>query len=125
MNENYQLGLFYLIHLLASSDGDIDESELKAMQFIKKIENIPDEVYKKFTAIIQTKGEREIFETGMNFLDQCSREEKLRAFALIYKLSDVDGRVHVKEVRLLLYATKMTGIDFDAVIAQANQLPVL
>ncbi len=125
MNENYMLGLFYLIHLLASSDGYIDESEQKAIHRIKRIEKIPDEVFQKFEEIIQTRTEREIFEAGMNFLNQCTPEEKLRAFSLVYKISDVDGRVHVKEVRLLLYATKLTGVDFDQVMSMAEQMPDL
>ncbi len=125
MNENYQLGLFYLLHLLASSDGYIDDIELQAMQEVKKLENIPDEVYQKFEQIIASKKEREIFEAGLEFLNRCSPQEKLRAFSLIYKISDVDGLLHAKEVRLLLYATKLTGVDFDQVVASANQLPSL
>jgi hypothetical protein len=38
-------------------------------------------------------------------------------------MSEVDGRVHVKEVRLLLYSTKMTGVEFDDVVKQAGQMP--
>ena len=31
-------------------------------------------------------------------------------------MSEVDGRVHVKEVRLLLYSIKMAGIEFNDVV---------
>jgi len=40
----------------------------------------------------------------------------LKAFVTLYKISEIDGRVHVKEVRLLLYSIKMTGIEFDDVV---------
>jgi len=34
-------------------------------------------------------------------------------------MSEADGRVHVKEVRLLLYSIRMAGIEFDDVVKRA------
>jgi hypothetical protein len=50
----------------------------------------------------------------------CSDEEKLRAFVHLYKLSEADGQVHVKEVRLLLYSIRMAKIEFNEVVANAK-----
>jgi hypothetical protein len=36
-------------------------------------------------------------------------------------MSEADGRVHVKEVRLMLYSIKMVGIEFDDVVKAAKQ----
>ena len=47
-------------------------------------------------------------------------QEKLNAFVHLYKLSEVDGSVHVKEVRLLLYSIKMAGIEFNDVVERAT-----
>ncbi len=121
--KNYQLGLLYLVHLLVSADGVVDENELAALDKIKNSEKIPDDVFNQFKNDITVKKERDIYQAGLEYLSQCSDQEKLQAFAILYKMSEVDGRVHVKEVRLLLYSTRMTGVEFDHVVKQAAQIP--
>ena len=123
MNNNYQLGLLYLVHLLVSADGVVDEKELAALEKIKSREKIPDAVFGQFKIDITVRKEREIYQSGLEYLSQCTNEERLQAFAILYKMSEVDGRVHVKEVRLLLYSTKMTGVEFDDVVTQAGMMP--
>jgi uncharacterized tellurite resistance protein B-like protein len=122
MNKNYQLGLLYLVHLLVSADGVVDEKELAALEKIKSREKISDDVFGQFKTDITIKKERDIYQSGLEYLSQCSNEERLQAFAILYKMSEVDGRVHVKEVRLLLYSTKMTGVEFDDVVKRAGQM---
>src|SRR5690349_3480024 len=122
MNKNYQLGLLYLVHLLVSADGVVDENELAALDKIKSREKIPDDVFAKFKQDIATMKEREIYQLGLDHITPCSNQEKLQAFSILYKMSEVDGRVHVKEVRLLLYSTKMTGVEFDDVVKQAASM---
>lgn len=119
MNENYQLGLLYLIHLLMSADGIVDENEIIALESVKTKEGIPETLFNQFKKNISEKRGREIYQTGIQYMNQCTDEEKLRVFVFLYKMSEVDGRIHVKEVRLLLYCIKVTGIEFDDVIAQA------
>ena len=123
MNKNYQLGLLYLVHLLVSADGVVDEKELAALEKIKTREKISDDVFSQFKTDINVKKERDIYQSGLEYLSQCTNVERLQAFAILYKMSEVDGRVHVKEVRLLLYSTKMTGVEFDDVVKQAGQMP--
>jgi uncharacterized tellurite resistance protein B-like protein len=120
MNTNYQLGLLYLVHLLVSADGIVDENELAALQNIKTREGITDETFKEFQRDVQVKKEKEIYQRGIELLNLCDDHEKLNAFVLLYKISEIDGRVHVKEVRLLLYSIKMTGIEFDDVVNHAK-----
>lgn len=123
MNTDYQLGLLYLVHLLVSADGVVDDNEIAALNKIKSSEKIPDDVFTQFKQDMTTKKERDIYQTGLECINKCSDEEKLRAFVILYKMSEVDGRVHVKEVRLLLYSIKMVGIEFDDVVKQAAQMP--
>lgn len=122
MSNDYQFGLLYLVHLLMSADGVIDVNERTALQRIKKIEGISDEIFSKFEHDIKTRKERDIYQTGIERLNNCSDEEKLKAFVILYKMSEVDGRVHVKEVRLLLYSIKMAGIEFDDVVSAAAKV---
>jgi len=123
MSKNYQLGLLYLVHLLMSADGVVDENELAALDKIKSGEKIPDDVFSQFKNDIVIKKERDIYQVGLEHISQCSDQEKLRAFVILYKMSEVDGRVHAKEVRLLLYSIRMVGIEFDDVIKSATQIP--
>lgn len=125
MNTNYHLGLLYLVHLLVSADGVVDENELAALENIRQRENITDETFKQFQRDVQIKKEKDIYQLGIEYLNRCSDEEKLNAFVILYKISEVDGRVHVKEVRLLLYSIKMTGIEFDDVVNKAKASPSL
>lgn len=125
MNEHYQLGLLCLTHLLIGADGDIDDHEKDALNIIRKNEKISGETFNRFEQLIADKKEREVFQTSIDLLNQCSLEEKLKTFVLLYKLSEVDGRVHVGEVRLLLYSIKLVDIEFDEVVNRAMEAPSL
>src|SRR3954463_13711038 len=98
---NYHLGLLYMVHLLMSSDGNVHENEEKAWNVIKKKEGISEDLFLTFRKTLSEKKEREIYQTGIDHLNLCSNEQKLAAFAHLYHLSEADGNVHVKEVRLL------------------------
>jgi len=125
MNKDYQLGLLYLVHLLVSADGVVDENERTALRNIRKREKISDEIFDAFERDVKVKKEKEIYTLGIEYLNRCNDEEKLSAFVILYQMSEVDGRVHVKEVRLLLYSIKMTGIEFDDVVNMAKSTPSL
>ena len=121
-NRNYQLGLLYLTHLLINADGVIDEKEQVALLKVKGTEQIPEDVYTQFTTEVKEKKEREIYQRGIEMINECTDEEKLNAFVHHYKMSEADGRVHVKEVRLLLYSIRLAGVEFDDVVRKASQL---
>ena len=120
MTSSYQLGILNLTHLLVSADGIVDDQEKEALSRLRKLEHIDDEIFKAFSEEIRLKKERDIYKEGIDSINSCTDEEKLRALALLYKLSEVDGRVHAKEVRLLLYSIKLAGIEFDDVVKKAN-----
>lgn len=120
--KNYQLGLLYLVHLLIGVDGVVDENERKALQKVKNKENIPDVLFSEFEKDVREKKERDIYQRGIELINQCNDSEKLNAFVHLYKMSEVDGRVHVKEVRLLLYSIKMAGVEFNDVVLQAAKV---
>lgn len=120
MNKNYQLGLLYLVHLLMSADGVVDENETRALSDLKIKEVIADSTFNEFKKAISEMKGRDIYQRGIEYMNLCTDEEKLRTFVILYKMSEVDGRVHVKEVRLLLYCIKVTGIEFDDVVAKAT-----
>lgn len=121
-NKNYQLGLLYLVHLLINADGIVNKSEEKALMKIKEKEKISPEIYEGFLKDVKTKKPKEIYQDGIALINECDDKAKLRAFVHMYKLSEVDGSVHVKEVRLLLYSIKMAEIEFNDVAAAASKM---
>jgi uncharacterized tellurite resistance protein B-like protein len=119
-SKNYQLGLLYLAHLLINADGIVNETEKQALLKIKSKEEIPNPVFDEFLREVIRLKPKEIYQKGIELINECEDEKKLKAFAHLYKISEVDGSVHVKEVRLLLYSVKMADIEFDDVVALAK-----
>ena len=121
-NQNYQLGLLHFAHLLVTVDGFIDEREKNALSSLMKEEKIPEQVYAEFKKSAASKPERDLYERGVQLLSSCSDEEKLSALVHLYRLSEIDDNVHVKEVRLLLYSLKATNVEFEDVVLSAKML---
>jgi uncharacterized tellurite resistance protein B-like protein len=121
-NKNYHLGLLYLVHLLINADGVVNESEEKALLKIKEKEKISPAVFEEFLLEVKTKKPKEIYQDGIALINACDDKRKMNAFVHMYKLSEVDGSVHVKEVRLLLYSIKMAEIEFNDVVAAAAKM---
>ena len=119
--EPYHLGLLYMVHLLMGSDGKVSSDEKTSLTMIQSLEKIPDKVIHRFNKAVESKSEREIYQEGIDLLNKCTDDQKLKAFVHLYKLSEADGNVHVKEVRLLLYSIKMTGIEFNDVVEMAKK----
>jgi uncharacterized tellurite resistance protein B-like protein len=119
-NIDFQLGLLHFVHLLVTVDGHIDRREEEAIDKIKSEENIPAGVLQFFTRNILQRGEREIYQEGLERLNRCSEEERLCAFVHLYRLAKADQKMDVKEVRLLLYSIKQTSIEFDDVVLTAH-----
>lgn len=121
-DKNYQLGLLYLVHLLINADGVVNENEEQALIKIKEKEKVSPAVFDQFINDVKIKKPKEIYQKGIQLINECDDKKKLNAFIHLYKISEVDGSVHVKEVRLLLYSIKMADIEFNDVIAAANKL---
>lgn len=121
-NKNYHLGLLLLVHLLINVDGDLDESERAALASIIQKEGIPEDIVSEFEQSVTNTSERDIYHRGIQLLNKCSDDDKIMALVHLYKLSEADGLVHVKEVRLLLYSIKMVGVEFNDVVARAKSI---
>ncbi len=120
--KSFQLGLLYLTHLLINADGIVNKNEEKALLKIKEKEKIPSNVFEEFLADVKTKTPKTIYQEGIALINECDDNRKLKALAHMYKLTEVDGSVHVKEVRLLLYSIKMATIEFNDVVIAATKM---
>src|SRR5690348_2734260 len=121
-NTNFQLGLLHFVYLLAMVDGVIDEREQQAIRAIASEESISNDDLEEFDKTIRLKPERDIYHTGINLLNRCTEDEKKTVFVHLYRLSEADDKIHVKEVRLLLYSLKATHVEFEDIelIAKLN-----
>jgi len=115
MKKNYQLGLLHFVHMLINTDGHIDDREMEIILKIKKEENIDDTVFLEFSRSIALIKGQEIFNRGLDLLNSCTEEEKICAFVYLFQLAEADASISMKEVRLLMYALKVTNVDFNDV----------
>ncbi len=115
MKKNYQLGLLHFVHMLINTDGRIDDREMEIILKIKKEEDIEDSVFLEFSRSIATAKDQDIFNRGLDLLNSCTEDEKLCAFVYMFQLAEADASVSMKEVRLLMYALKVTNVDFNDV----------
>ncbi|MEJ1236745.1 hypothetical protein WBG78_01370 [Chryseolinea sp. T2] len=123
MEKHYHLGLLCFVHLLIKADGVTDQTELEALEKIKEAEHIPSDMVAEFERWVADKAEPEIYRYGLSQLRECTETEKLRVFAILYKLSEIDGRVHTQELRMLLYSVKTAGVAFNEVVDFARSQP--
>ena len=124
-NEHYTKSLLLLSILIMGADGILEESEMEAIREICSFENISSDEFEIFFEKFQSYTERQIFDFGIEEVSECSEDEKLRVFSWLYRISEADGKVHVKEVRFLLYIVKKAGIEFNDVIKYTDNLPSL
>lgn len=113
------------MHLLISADGTIDDHEVKALELVRSRERISPDFFKNFIESLKGKKDRELFDIAINTINGCTDEEKLHVFVILYKLAEVDGRVHLKEIKLLLWALRLAKIEFEEVVAKAMGTPAL
>lgn len=117
----YSTGLFALTSVLINSDGEISDKELGYLEKIRLSEGIPRAIFDSIRETILGKPEREVYQIGIDSINACTEAEKLRAFVKMYQMAQADGVIHVKEVRLLLYAIKSTHVDINLVMRIADQ----
>lgn len=108
------------MRLLINADGIVDTSENDTLNKVKTHEKIPESTLIEFEKDVLNKKEKEVYQTGIDYINLCSDEEKLDAFVHLYKMSEADGRVHVKEVRLLLYSIRQAKIEFNDVVTKSK-----
>lgn len=119
-NNNFQLGLLHLVHLIVNVDGHIDDREREAMKKIREEETIPETLYQEFEQKATKATEESIYEDGIAYLSKCSDEERLVVFVHLYKLAEADATITSKEIRFLFYGLKETKLSFEDVVMSAG-----
>ena len=118
---NYKEALLHLLRVIVYADGVFDEDESKAINEICRLDNISKAYYEDFRKRVESTSEKELYLKGIDLVLACSIEEQLRVFVWLYKMAEVDGKIHVKEVRFLLYSIRHSDIEFDQVEIEAKK----
>lgn len=124
-SNNYYEALLFLLRVIVYADGVFDDDESMAIKEICSIVGISDDYYNDFCERAKGLSEKDMYNNGMDCIQDCNKEEQIKVFVWLYKMAEVDGTVHVKEVRFLLYAFRQTDIEFDEVEAVAKETPRL
>jgi len=122
---HYHNGLLLLAYLITAADGILDDLEKQALEKIAQHEGIDLQHLENFIKYAKALPEKSVYNQGLDELAECSADQKLRAFCWLYRLSEVDGEVHVKEVRFLMYSLRQAGLELDEVIREKDKFPSL
>jgi hypothetical protein len=122
--EHYHKGLLFVTYLLINSDKEISDNELYYLHKMRVEEGISDGVFAEHFKSLLGKDEREIYQIGIDSINLCPDELKLKIFSRLYQMALSDKVLRVKEVRFILYAIKITQVDINTVIKMADKKSV-
>ncbi len=119
--DNYHKGLLFVTYLLINSDKEISDNELYYLHKMRVEEGITDDVFTEHFKSLLGKDEREIYQIGIDAINLCSHDQKLKAFTRLYQMALSDKVLRVKEVRFILYAIKLAHVDIITIVERAHQ----
>jgi hypothetical protein len=119
--DNYHKGLLFVTYLLINSDKEISDNELYYLHKMRVEEGITDDVFTEHFKSLLGKDEREIYQIGIDAINLCSDDQKLKAFTRLYQMALSDKVLRVKEVRFILYAIKLAHVDIITIVERAHQ----
>lgn len=125
-NSNFNTGLLFITYLLMDLDHEISETELNYLDSVRLEAGIDEAEFRLFYNSALGKTEREIYQIGMDAINLCTESEKVNIFVKLYGMAVADKVLRTKEVRFILYATRMAEVSLERVIdaAKANGLAV-
>lgn len=118
--DHYNKGLLFLTYLLISSDKEISDNELYYLHKMRVEEGMTDDTFVEYFKSLIGKSEKEIYQIGIESLNLCPDELKIKAFTRLYQMALSDKVLRTKEVRFILYAIKLSRMEVDAVINMIN-----
>jgi len=120
-NDHYRRGLLFISFLLINSDREITDNELYHIHKMRVEEGMSDEEFTDHFKSLIGKSEREIYQIGIDAINLCTDEQKLRVFVRLYQMALIDKVLSVKEVRFIFYAIKGTRVDINEVMMMADK----
>jgi hypothetical protein len=118
---HFHKGLLFVSYLLINSDAEISDDELFYLHKMRVEEGISDEVFAHHFKSLLGKDEREIYQIGIDAINLCPDDQKLKIFVRLYQMAMIDKVLRVKEVRFILYAIKLTHVDINTVVQMVDK----
>lgn len=119
--DNYHKGLLFVTYLLINSDKEISDNELYYLHKMRVEEGITDDVFTEHFKSLLGKDEREIYQIGIDAINLCTDDQKLKAFTRLYQMALSDKVLRAKEVRFILYAIKLVHVDINTMVERVHQ----
>jgi hypothetical protein len=119
--DNYHKGLLFITYLLINSDKEISDNELYYVHKMRVEEGMSDRVFVEHFKSIIGKSEPEIYQIGIEALNRCNDEYKIKAFTRLYQMALSDKVLRTREVRFILYAIKLTHVKVETIINTFHQ----
>lgn len=123
-NSNFNTGLLFITYLLMDSDQEISENELNYLDLVRLEAGIDEAEFRVFYNSAFGKSERKIYQIGMDAINKCTDTEKIQIFVKLYGMALADEVLRVKEVRFILYATRMADVSMERVIEMAKEVGI-
>ncbi|HNT49133.1 MAG TPA: hypothetical protein PKK67_01000 [Cyclobacteriaceae bacterium] len=120
-NSDFNTGLLFITYLLMDLDHEISETELQYLDSVRQAAGIDESEFRLFYNSVIGKTEREIYQIGMAAINECSENEKVDIFVKLYGMAVADKVLRTKEVRFILYATRMADVSMERVIEVAKE----
>ena len=117
----FHKGLLFVTYLLINSDEEISDDELFYLHKMRVEEGISDAVFADHFKSLLGKDEREIYQIGIDAINLCPDDQKLKIFVRLYQMAMIDKVLRVKEVRFILYAIKITHVDINTVVKMVDK----
>lgn len=115
---NYHKGLFFITYLLLNSDQVISDDELAYLHKVRIEEGIDDHVFSEYFNTVLERSEKEIYHAGIEALNSCPEEYKLRAVERLMAMAYADKAFKPRQVRFVLYSLALSQTKLDRILNQ-------
>lgn len=101
----YRKGLLFVTYLLINAEQEISDHEMYYLHKMRVKAGMTDDAFAEYFKSLLGKSEREIYQIGIESLNRCPQEFKMKAFSILNNMAMVDKVLNQKEVRFIQYAT--------------------
>jgi len=121
---NYHKGLLYLTYLLINPDHEISDNELYYLHKMRIEEGMTDAVFAEHFKSLIGKPEQEVYQIGIESLNRCPREYRIKVFKRLYHMALTDGILRTREVRFILYSINLPHVEMNSVMQMIHKQEV-
>lgn len=117
ISDDYYKGLLFLSYLLIISNNEINDNELYYLHKMRVEEGMTNDAFAEYLNSLIGKPEKEIYQIGINAMNCCADELKMRALSILNKMASSDKLFTPKEVQLISYAINIPVVGENSMIS--------